>query len=435
MATKKVKNTPTTKSKVASTVHTNGKKPRTNTISQEPIDLDEFQSKIEVRNVTMADYADLIKLQSECFPGMAVWSREQIESQLTVFPEGQFCIEYDGDIVGSCSSLIIDFEEYDSTANWSDISEKGFITNHDPEGDTLYGIEIMVSPQFRGMKLARRLYEARKQLARDMNLRRIVIGGRIPGYDQYRDSMTAREYVEKVMNLTMTDPVLTTQLSNGFVLKRLIPNYLSSDSESDGFATLLEWANIDYVPGGVKRHLYARQVRLSLVQYQLRPIKDFKDFAKQCEYFIDVASGYKSDFVVFPEMFTMQLLSFVNAKSPARAVRKLASYTPHYVELFSELAIKYNINVVGGSHFTLDGELLNNVAYLFLRNGEIRQQYKLHITPNERHWWGVQPGDSVNVFQTDRGKVAILICYDIEFPELCRIAVEKGAEIIFVPFC
>ena len=76
-----------------------------------------------------------------------------------------------------------------------------------------------------------------------------------------------------------------------------------------------------------------------------------------------------------------------------------------------------------------------NIAYLFRRDGTIEKQYKLHITPNERKWWGISAGDEVNVFDTDCGKISMLICYDIEFPELARIATDKGANIIFTPFC
>ncbi|MFW5706899.1 MAG: carbon-nitrogen hydrolase family protein, partial [Bacteroidota bacterium] len=104
------------------------------------------------------------------------------------------------------------------------------------------------------------------------------------------------------------------------------------------------------------------------------------------------------------------------------------------LELFSDLAIKYNINIVAGSHFTSEGERLHNIAYLFQRNGEIGKQYKLHISPNEKKWWGIEPGNQIEVFDTDKGKIAIQICYDIEFPEVSRIAVEQGARIIFVPF-
>ncbi|MBN1489635.1 MAG: GNAT family N-acetyltransferase, partial [Phycisphaerae bacterium] len=399
-----------------------------------PIDLEEIQSKVVVRPLRSEDYGQIVEMQRLCFPTMAPWQRDQFESQLRIFPEGQLCVEYDGEVVASCCSLIVDFEEYDETHSWREISSGGYITNHDPEGDTLYGIEIMVHPDCRGMKLARRLYQARKDLVRQRNLKRIVIGGRIPGYAACKDSMTPREYVERVMSRSLFDPVLTVQLANGFQLKRLIPDYIG-DEDSAGYATLCEWVNLDYNPDPNRKYLPSRQVRVCVVQYQMRPVKSFDEFAQQCRYFVDVASGYKSDFVLFPEIFTLQLLSFVPATSPAEAVRKLAGFTPDYLELFSELAIKYNINVVGGSHFTLEDEKLYNIAYLFKRDGGIERQAKLHITSSEKHWWGVEPGSSIGVFDTDKGKIAIQICYDIEFPEVSRIVAEHGAQIIFVPFC
>ena len=166
----------------------------------------------------------------------------------------------------------------------------------------------------------------------------------------------------------------------------------------------------------------------------MRRITEFEEFAKQCEFFVDIASEYKSDFVVFPELFTTQLLCLVSASRPAESARKLAEFTPQYLELLNDLSVRYNINVVGGSQFTIEDNDLYNVAYLFRRDGSIAKQYKIHITPNERKWWGVSPGNKVEVFDTDRGKICIFICYDIEFPELARIATAKGANIFFVPF-
>jgi predicted amidohydrolase len=137
---------------------------------------------------------------------------------------------------------------------------------------------------------------------------------------------------------------------------------------------------------------------------------------------------------LFPELFTTQLLSCVEAKRPGLAARQLAEFTPQYLEFFSEMAIKYDLNVIAGSHFVVEDDTLYNIAYLFGRNGSIGKQYKIHITPSERKWWGVTPGDRVEMFETDCGPVAIQICYDIEFPELTRIAAQKGAQIIFVPY-
>lgn len=402
---------------------------------RDTVDHREFEWEVVVRPMRLEDYDRIVELQRLCFPDMKPWRRQHVESHLATFPEGQIVVEVDGQVAASSSSLVIDFDEYEDGHTWTEISGEGTIRNHDPEGDTLYGIEIMVHPRWRGMRLARRLYEARKQLCRELNLRRIVVGGRIPGFAELKDRMPVREYVERVQSKDLYDSVLTTQLANGFTLKRVIRSYLSSDVASDGFATLLEWVNLDYRPDPHRRLLASRPARICVVQYGMRHISGFADFAKQCEYFVDVGSGYKADFVVFPEILTTQMLSFLPAASPAEAVRRLTELTPQYLDLFSDLAVKYNTNIVGGSHFTFEDDKLTNTAYLFRRNGGIGKQSKLHVTPNERLWWGVQPGDRLEVFDTDRGRVAILICYDVEFPELARIAVERGARILFVPFC
>lgn len=399
-----------------------------------PIDLTDFESKITLRNYRPEDFDKIIALQKLCFPKMKPWTREQFDSQIEHFPEGQFCIEADDLIVASASSLIVDFDLYSDWHNWKEISADGFISNHDPDGDTLYGIEIMVHPDFRGMKLSRRLYEARKGIVRDRNLKSIVIGGRIPNYHLHKDEMTAHEYVENVEDSTLFDPVLTAQLANGFELKKLISDYMPSDEDSAGWATYLEWINVDYRPHKKRAIRPVQMVRIAAVQYQMRTIENFDDFKKNCSFFVDTSSDYKCDFVLFPELITTQLLSFCDTKRPGDAARKLAEFTPQYLEMFSELAIRYNINIIGGSQFAIEDDVLYNIAYLFLRDGSIQQQKKIHVTPAEWKWWGVNGGNKIEVFDTDCGRVAIMICYDIEFPELSRIAAQKGAQIIFVPF-
>jgi predicted amidohydrolase/ribosomal protein S18 acetylase RimI-like enzyme len=398
------------------------------------IDVRSFERRIRIRPLRIDDYDEVVKLQLACFPGMKPWRREQFESQIGVFPEGQICVEYQKRIRASSASLIVDFSQYSEWHNWKEIADGGFIRNHNPEGDTLYGIEIMVHPRYRGLRLARRLYSERKRIARERNLARIIIGGRIPGYGEHAAAMTVREYVDRVMDKSFFDPVLTPQLSNGFVLKRIIPDYFPTDSESRGYATFLEWTNLDYAPGGSRRLKAAAPVRVCAIQYMMRRIESFDDFARQVKFFVDAAGDQGSDFVLFPELFTAQLLSLVEAERPGLAVRALAEFTPQYLDLCSSLAVKYNVNIIGGSHFCLEEDVLYNVAYLFERNGSIGKQYKLHVTPNERRWWGISGGKRLEVFDTDRGKVAILIGYDVEFPELARIAADRGAFLLFVPF-
>ncbi|MEZ6093795.1 MAG: carbon-nitrogen hydrolase family protein [Pirellulaceae bacterium] len=263
----------------------------------------------------------------------------------------------------------------------------------------------------------------------------IIIGGRIPGFHKHADEMTASEYVESVIEKAIYDPVLTAQLSNGFNLQNLIPDYLPSDKESRGYATCLEWINLEYVPNAKRRfHHWIEPIRVCVVQYEMRKISSFDEFAQQCEFFLDTASDYKSDFVLFPELFTAQLLSCVKSTRPGLAARQLAEFTPQYLEFFGEMAVKYNVNVIAGSHFVIEDETLYNVSYLFGRNGSIGKQYKIHITPSERKWWGVSPGDEVKVFETDCGPINIQICYDIEFPELSQSLLKRELQMIFVPF-
>jgi predicted amidohydrolase/GNAT superfamily N-acetyltransferase len=398
------------------------------------LNLEEYEGRVILRQIRMEDFDRIVVMQAACFEGMQTWQREQIESQLQIFPEGQLCIEYDGLIVASASSLIVDFDHYHQWHNWREIADNGYIRNHDPEGDTLYGIEMMVDPKYRGMKLSRRLYEARKEMVRRRNLPRIIIAGRIPGYGQHANRLTPREYVEQVMRKDLFDPVLTAQVANGFVLRQLIPDYMPGDTDSRGYATFLEWTNLDFREGKKRRFAAVSLARICVVQYEMRPVKDYDDFARQCAFFVDVASDYKSDFVLFPELFTTQLLSVIDAKRPGEAARELARYTPQYLDLFHDMSVKYNVNIIAGSQFTIENDRLYNVSYLFRRNGTIAKQYKIHVTPSERRWWGVEPGNKVEVFDTDRGKISIQICYDIEFPEIGRVAAQKGAKIFFVPF-
>ncbi len=388
--------------------------------------------KIRTRKLKLEDYKVIASLQLLCFPDMIPWKLEQFQNIVEIFPEGQICIEYNGDIIASSCSLLIDSSKYSESSSWHELTDNGYINNHQADGDTLYGMEIMVHPDFRNMKLARRMYEIRKKTAVQLNAKKISIGGRIPNYHKHQNEMNVYDYVNAVTDKKIFDPVLTTQLANGFSLKKVLPNYLPNDKESCGYATYLEWTNFQY--SDLLEHNGSRYVRVAAVQYQMRTINNFDEFATHCEYFVDVASDYRSDFVVFPEMITMQLLSFMPNEQPAKSARRLSEFTDEYVKLFNHLSIKYNINIVAGSHLNVEHDDLYNISYLCRRDGTIGKQYKIQITPHEKKWWGVKGGNKIEVFDTDCGKIAIAICYDVQFPELVRIAAVKGAQILFVPY-
>ncbi len=176
-------------------------------------------------------------------------------------------------------------------------------------------------------------------------------------------------------------------------------------------------------------------VRIAAVQYLLRSIDDWAGFENQVRFVMKSAGDYKPQFVMFPEIFTTQLLSFMDTSDLRKAVRDMNEYTERYVALFSELSAQWGVYIIGGSHPTItDGKLLNT-AYLFSPEGKVFTQDKIHLTRWEKEKWKGDPGHHLRVFDTAYGRISILICYDIEFPELSRMVCEQGADIIFVPSC
>lgn len=188
-------------------------------------------------------------------------------------------------------------------------------------------------------------------------------------------------------------------------------------------------------PSGVPI-LAQRSVRVASVQYAQKRITSFEAFATQVEHFVRVAADYRSDFVVFPELFTLQLLSVADQiLAPADAIDALSSHTPNFQALLQRLGQQYQINIVGGSHPTRLDDGVRNVCYVALRDGSMHAREKIHATPSERSCWGIQGGNHADIIETDCGPIGILICYDSEFPELARHLIDQGAMILFVPFC
>ena len=393
------------------------------------------QHRLKLRNLRLADYGDVQEIMELVYPNMdGAWTREQFASQIARFPEGQICIEDNGKVVAATISLIVEYSRYGDRHTYWQIIGNGYLTTHDPNGDTLYGVDVFVDPKYRDMRLGRRLYDARKELCEKLNLRAIVVGGRIPGYGQYAHAMTPQQYVELVRAKELIDPILTFQLANDFHVRKIITGYLPDDDESRAYAVLLEWLNIYYEDKEVLIGGRKSVVRVGAVQWQMRQTASLEEMLQQVEYFVDAVAGYKTDIVLFPEFFNGPLMAHFNQRNTAEAVRQLAEYTEPLREAILQLAVAYNVNIIAGSMPEYRGGSLYNAAYLCRRDGTWDKQSKLHITPDEYSYWGLQGGDELRVFELDIGKIGILICYDVEFPELPRLLADQGMQILFVPF-
>ncbi|WP_129715712.1 carbon-nitrogen hydrolase family protein [Pedobacter sp. SYP-B3415] len=390
---------------------------------------------IELRKLTLEDYADLKESMLQAYDTMGgqTWSKGSISKLISIFPEGQLCITVNDKVVACALSIIVDYDEYGDKHTYNNITGSYTFSTHDPTGDTLYGIEIFVHPEHRGLRLGRRLYEARKELCESLNLKSIIAGGRIPGYHEYAGTLTPREYIAKVRTKEIYDPTLTFQLSNDFHVRKVLRNYLPGDHESKEFATLIEWNNI-YYQGIEASARSAKTIRLGLVQWQMRLFPDMESFYEQVEFFVDAVSGYKSDFIMFPEFFNTPLLQPYNHLGEMEAMRRLSEKTDEIVNKMHALAVSYNVNIISGSMPLLEDNKLYNATYLCHRSGKIDEYRKIHITPNEQKYYGMTGGNKIQVFDTDCGKVGILICYDVEFPELSRLYADQGMQLLFVPF-
>lgn len=199
-----------------------------------------------VRHMRAADIAKLIEIQERVYPGLGGWRREQLESQLKVFPQGQLVACLGARVAGAASSLIVKWDDYGTGHTWKEVTGGGSFTTHDPTARTLYGAEVFADPELRRLGIGRKLYEARRQLCRAMNLRRIMACGRMPNYHRHAAAMTPEEYAMRVIWGDLTDAVLLFQLREGFQYCGVVHGYLPSDAESCGHATIIVWLNERY---------------------------------------------------------------------------------------------------------------------------------------------------------------------------------------------
>lgn len=392
---------------------------------------------VKIRPLKIEDYTGLKTCMVRAYAQMpeAFWKEYQISNLLGIFPEGQLVVTLNEQIVGCALSIIVRYERFGDNHTYREITGNFTFVTHDPAGDTLYGIDVFVDPDFRGRRLGRRLYDARKELCERLNLSGIVFGGRIPNYHEHAKELSPRAYIEKVKNKELQDPTLNFQLSNDFHVRKVLRGYLLGDEESKEFATLLRWDNIYYTPAKPKADNISKSVvRLGLVQWQMRLYRTLEELFEQMEYFVDAVSAYRSDFALFPEFFNAPLMALHAELPEGEAIRALAEYTERIRDKFAGLALRYNINIISGSMPLLRGGQLYNVGYLCRRDGSIEQYEKLHVTPDEAKCWGLKGGNSLRTFDTDCGKIGILICYDVEFPELPRLLADEGMNILFVPF-
>jgi predicted amidohydrolase/ribosomal protein S18 acetylase RimI-like enzyme len=396
--------------------------------------------KLFVRQTKPKDFAKINEIVMNVYGGVS-YSEDILRQQIKVFPEGQFVVEVNRKIVGFCMTMITTEARALQPHTWKDMTDYGAIKKHDPTGNVLYGVDICVDPTYRGYKIGERLYNERLNLCMRLGLRSIFFGARMAGFAKRKAVFgTPEKYLAALITKEVRDPTIGFQMKNGFLPLTLLKNYLSFDKDSEGYAVLMRKDNpqIESLSDS-EVSIYVDpidNVRVCTLNFEQRRLASYQEFEEIINYYAQVASEYSCDFLLFPEFVTMSLLSLENKKmSPEKSMDRLSSYTSKYMKTFKQAAVRFNVNIIGGSHIIKEKDgTRKNTSFVFHRSGKVVKQDKIHPTPSEKKWWGIKGGDVVRVMETDKCKIAVLICYDIEFPELARVAMEQGAKIIFVPY-
>lgn len=199
-----------------------------------------------IRNYQEKDFPELINIQRESFPppfpSELWWNNEQLKNHVSLFPEGALCIEVDGVLAGSMTALLVNFDPSHPEHSWEEITDNGYIRNHNPNGNTLYVVDISVRPTYRKFGLGKWLMLSMYDVVIHLGLTRLLGGGRMPGYHKHAFEMSPDEYLAAVVRGELKDPVITFLLRCGRTPVKVVANYLE-DEESHNFGALMEWRN------------------------------------------------------------------------------------------------------------------------------------------------------------------------------------------------
>nr|WP_106784972.1 GNAT family N-acetyltransferase [Lysinibacillus timonensis] len=201
---------------------------------------------IIIRNYEVKDFDELIDIQAECFPppfpSELWWNKEQLINHVTLFPAGALCVEIDGKVVSSLTSVCVNFDPSHPNHTWAEATDDGYITNHNPNGNTLYIVDISVRPNFRSLGLGKIMMQSMYHVVIENNLDRLLGGGRMPGFHRYANQLSANEYIKAVTSGQIHDPVISFLLRCGRMPIAIVENYLD-DEESKNYGVLMEWKN------------------------------------------------------------------------------------------------------------------------------------------------------------------------------------------------
>lgn len=204
----------------------------------------------QLRAMREADYPAITAICARVYPADTPYTAAELAEHHTRFPQGQVVAEHTetGAVAGVHFTLRLQLQDFHLDDSWDVLTANGTFADDNPEGHTLYGADIMVSPEHQHHGLAHALTDAARAIVTAEQLWRMVGASRLPGYGAMSTTMTAHDYVAAVGTGAMIDPVLTTHLKDGWQIVRPIQGYLQHDPDSAGWAVVIQWVNQDCPP-------------------------------------------------------------------------------------------------------------------------------------------------------------------------------------------
>jgi GNAT superfamily N-acetyltransferase len=190
----------------------------------------ELGDGLVVQSMKPEDVLQLEELQKLVFPTLAddeLIKAKHYLKHLELFPEGQLVIKKGDRVIGMTTTMRSDFDFDHYHHTFKETIAGGWLTNHNPNGEWLYGLDIGVHPEFRGKGLARILYRARHEVAKSLGLKGQITVGMMNGYGELSGQISGEEYYQQLVRGERTDPTITPQMKVGFQPIALIPDYLN----------------------------------------------------------------------------------------------------------------------------------------------------------------------------------------------------------------
>ncbi|MFI5136745.1 MAG: GNAT family N-acetyltransferase [Sphingobacteriales bacterium] len=201
-----------------------------------------LNSGLVIQNTGPEHVQQLEELQKIVFPTLS--ADEHIRAvhylrHIEVFPEGQFVITDNDHVIGMTTTMRTNFDFANYNHTFAETIAGGWLSNHNPNGDWLYGLDMGILPAYRGLGLARILYRARHEMAKNLGLKGQLTVGMMSGYGAVSNEISGEDYYEELIAGKRKDPTLTKQMKIGFEPIALMPEHLN-DPVCGNFGVLIK---------------------------------------------------------------------------------------------------------------------------------------------------------------------------------------------------